>query len=120
MATNTMQDIHLDALDADGVPLDTFGCRLAQIRQAMGWNVEEAASACGLVGQTWRNWEAGTTPRNVLVIADQIAVRTGCNARWIVWGQNWKFHAGPHLQLVQDDDATITEPTGRGVLRSVQ
>ena len=35
-----------------------FGARLALIRQRMAWgNVKEAALACGLPVESWRNWE---------------------------------------------------------------
>lgn len=68
------------------VPTDTFGSRLALIRQHFGWNVLEAATACGLNDQTWRNWEAGTSPRGMDKVARQIADATGCDYRWLLVG----------------------------------
>lgn len=70
----------------DWVPTDTFGARLALIRQANGWNVKEAAEACGLDDQSWRNWEAGRKPRRMDEIALQIARATRCDYVWLLAG----------------------------------
>lgn len=66
----------------------TFGARLALIRQRMGWgNVKEAAVACGLPVESWRNWERdGMEPRRLITIAMTIATRTGCDYLWLVHG----------------------------------
>jgi transcriptional regulator with XRE-family HTH domain len=66
--------------------LDTFGARLAAIRHKLGWNVKEAALACGLPPQNWRNWEAGDEPRRLVTIAMAIAGRTGVGLDWLVYG----------------------------------
>lgn len=69
------------------VPELTFGARLALVRQRMGWNVKEAARACGLPAQSWRGWEAhGHAPRNFITIAMQIASTTGVDLDWLVYG----------------------------------
>lgn len=52
----------------------------------MGWNVKEAALACGLPPQSWRNWEAGKRPLNVVEVCDAIATRTGADADWLLRG----------------------------------
>ncbi len=69
------------------IPTDTFGARLALIRQRFGWNVVEAAEACSLNDETWRQWEkTGRTPRNVFDVARKIADATGCDYDWLVVG----------------------------------
>lgn len=69
------------------VPSDTFGTRLAMLRQALGgWNVKRAATACKLDPQSWRNWEAGHGCRNMESVARQIADATGCDYTWLMAG----------------------------------
>lgn len=71
------------------VPSDeTFGARLALIRQRMGWgNVKKAAEECGLPVQSWRTWERdGVTPHRLVTIAMTISTRTGCDYLWLVHG----------------------------------
>jgi transcriptional regulator with XRE-family HTH domain len=66
---------------------DTFGARLALIRQRMGWNIAEAARECGLGTENWRLWEqAGRTPSKLVTIAMAIATRSGCDYLWLVHG----------------------------------
>lgn len=57
----------------------TFGARLALVRQRMGWgNVKEAALACGLAVESWRNWERdGRQPRDYVDVCRAISTRTG-------------------------------------------
>ena len=69
------------------VPELTFGARLALVRQRMGWNVKEAARACGLPAQSWRGWELqGRAPHNFVTVALQIATATGVDLDWLVYG----------------------------------
>ena len=68
------------------VPEMTFPARLALVRNRMGWNAKEAAFACGLPAQSWRNWEAGIRPRDLVEVAKQIAEHTGCSAAWLAMG----------------------------------
>ena len=70
------------------VPIDTFGARLALLRQALGgWNVKRTADACELDDQKWRNWEAGKSkPRDLEGVARQIADATGCDYVWLMAG----------------------------------
>jgi transcriptional regulator with XRE-family HTH domain len=67
---------------------DTFGARLALVRQRMGWgNVKEAAMACGVPAGSWRNWERdGRLPRDLAKIAALIAERTGADCDWLIRG----------------------------------
>lgn len=68
---------------------DTFGARLALVRQRMGWgNVAEAAQACDIPVPSWRNWERdGRTPRGIVEIASKIAERSGCDYLWLLTGR---------------------------------
>lgn len=68
------------------VPEDTFGSRLALVRQRMGWNVTEAAEACGLSDESWRQWERGRKPRDYEAVVTKIAVKTGCSRAWLTFG----------------------------------
>ncbi len=70
------------------VPEDTFGSRLAQVRQRMGWNIKEAAQECGLPPQSWRNWESGHAPRDLAEVCRKISEHTGVSAEWLVFGQS--------------------------------
>jgi transcriptional regulator with XRE-family HTH domain len=62
----------------------TFGARLALVRHACGWNAKEAALACGLPFQSWRNWEMnGRLPRDLIGTCHQIAEHTGVDVAWL-------------------------------------
>lgn len=68
---------------------DTFGARLAMIRQHKGWgNVKEAALACGIPVQSWRTWERdGKQPRYYPYVCQQIAERSGADFSWLLDGR---------------------------------
>lgn len=67
---------------------DSFAARLAMIRHAMGWNIKEAALACGFPPGSWREWELrGRDPRGLANIAEQIAERTGADEYWLMTGK---------------------------------
>lgn len=69
------------------VPELTFAARLALVRHKMGWNVKEAATACGFAAQSWRGWELqGREPHRLTTIAMTIATRTGVDYLWLVHG----------------------------------
>lgn len=66
---------------------DTFGARLALVRQHMRWNIKEAASECGVPAATWRLWELeGVEPRRYFETASAIAERVGCDLAWLMGG----------------------------------
>jgi hypothetical protein len=68
---------------------DSFGARLALVRQRMGWNMKEAALACGLKYNTWRSWELeGREPHKLRDVCLQIASNTGCNHIWLQTGED--------------------------------
>jgi hypothetical protein len=64
----------------------TFGARLALVRQRMGWgNVKEAAVACGLPVESWRNWERdGRLPRDLMGVGQAVSARSGCDLGWLI------------------------------------
>jgi transcriptional regulator with XRE-family HTH domain len=66
---------------------DHFAVRLVLVRHQMGWNAKEAALACGISPQSWREWElSGRRPRDYEGVCKQIAARTGCNLIWLMAG----------------------------------
>lgn len=64
---------------------DSFGARLALVRQRMGWgNVKEAALACGIPPQSWRTWERDNVqPRDFMGAVQRVVERTGCDEAWL-------------------------------------
>lgn len=83
---------------------NTFGARLALIRWQMGWNMKEAALACGFSQQSWRGWELqGHDPRGFADVAERIAERTGVDEYWILTGKEPATPTDP-------DDGGISTP----------
>lgn len=76
------------ALQHDPLPLETFGTRLAIVRQYLGgWNVKRTASACGIDDQTWRNWEAGRNlPHDLEGVCRRISEALGIDYVWLMVG----------------------------------
>ena len=70
------------------IPVDTFGARLAIVRQYLGgWNVTRAADAVGLDDQTWRSWECGRSrPRDYPLVCRTISERLGIDYVWLMLG----------------------------------
>ena len=67
---------------------DTFGARLALVRQRFGWNLKEASLACGLPQNAWLEWESkGRVPRNFAQVAEQISDATGADDYWLMTGR---------------------------------
>jgi len=65
----------------------TFAARLALIRQRMGWNIKEAARACGLSDSSWREWElSDRRPRDYEYVCKQIANVAWCDLHWLMTG----------------------------------
>ena len=64
-----------------------FAARLVLVRHEMGWNLKEAALACGAKPQSWREWELESRkPRDYEKVCRQIAERSGCNLVWLMTG----------------------------------
>lgn len=68
------------------IPEDTFGSRLAQVRQALGMNVTTAAKACGLSAENWRQWEHGRSPRRMDTVARTVADTLRVDYVWLLTG----------------------------------
>ena len=107
------------AVEQAWVPQDTVGARLALVRQHMRWNVTEAAEACGVTPNSWRNWEADKSPRDWPRTAVKISRVTGCDYRWLVgggelraMGYNHDIAGSSPLVLLKGTDSPI-----QGVLR---
>jgi len=67
--------------------IESFGVRLVLVRHQMGWNAKEAALACGIAAQSWREWEqSGRRPRDYEGVCRQIAERTRCDLIWLMTG----------------------------------
>lgn len=82
-----MSDLAQDPqVDTPWVPEDTFGARLALIRNRKGWNIRQAALACGTSDHNWRAWEHGTIPRSLFKVASKIAEVSGCDYDWLLIG----------------------------------
>lgn len=67
-------------------PEDTFGTRLRLVRYQLGLSVEELSARCGVRTPTWSSWERGTAPRGMNRIVERIAVETGVDRDWLMWG----------------------------------
>lgn len=91
---------------------EALGARLALVRWRKGWNAKEAAIACGLPPQSWRDWEAGARPRDMVDICRKIAERTDVNFYWLLTGETPTAASGgpggkgsrrlPHLDSNQE------------------
>lgn len=69
------------------IPEDTFGARLALIRQRNGWNHVQAAAACDINDETWRKWEkTGRSPQDLYNVVRKISDATGCDYDWLLRG----------------------------------
>jgi hypothetical protein len=67
--------------------VDSFGARLALVRQYLGgWNVKRTAQRCGIDEQSWRNWEQGSKPRDLIAVCRQISDSTDVDYAWLALG----------------------------------
>jgi hypothetical protein len=81
------QPDHADDTGEGDIPLDTFGTRLAIVRQSMGgWNIKRAALECGLDPGSWGAWEKGASPQRREEIARKISDRTRFSYQWLMVG----------------------------------
>lgn len=65
----------------------TFGARLALLRRQMRWNVAEASTECGLPLNSWRRYEGGNRPRDLVDVVSKISSRTGVDRMWLMFGE---------------------------------
>lgn len=99
----------------DWIPKDTFGARLALVRQHMGWNVKEAGEACDITPNSWSNWEHGRKPRDLHDVARTIADASGCSYRWLMLGSGGGLLLSPQDET-SDEDFSEAEPPDLMVL----
>lgn len=83
---------------------DSFGARLALVRQHLGLNVKAAAERAGLDHSSWGTWERGRQPRDLLDKARQISEALGCDFIWLLTGSSGSHadtvpYLAPYLNL---------------------
>jgi excisionase family DNA binding protein len=79
----------------------TFGARLALVRYTMGWNLKEAALACGFSATTWRGWElSGHVPRDFMDKAHGIARTAGCDVQWLIGIDHGPFEGRADVEVL--------------------
>jgi transcriptional regulator with XRE-family HTH domain len=85
------------------VPAESFGGRLALVRQHFGWNVKEAAMKCHVPVETWRGWERDhTQPRRYLEVCRMIAEATGASYDWLLDGRRFPSPRSAHTPEYTD------------------
>lgn len=95
------------------IPDDSsFAARLALIRWQKRWNQKEAALACGFPYSTWRAWEDGAHPHDVVGASTQIAERTGADEYWLLTGRRGNEN-GPRPTGRSDEGLNEGEDTVR-------
>lgn len=52
----------------------------------MGWNVSQAAQACGLSASSWKNWEAGKGCEHMESVCRKVANASGVSYDWLTAG----------------------------------
>jgi hypothetical protein len=104
----------------DRIPEDTFGARLAIVRQKMQWNISEAAEACGLKAATWTLWEHEVNlPRNLYGVCSAIADASGFSYDWLLRGGPLASPAGVRNRWFSPSERPLipggkSHPTGPG------
>ena len=88
------------------VPRDTFGARLVLLRRELDLSTEEIAGRCGLNRATWQTWEHGSSPRNMSAVVAQIALATGADRDWLMWGGPLGGLNSPPAQPAMNDNDT--------------
>ncbi len=66
---------------------DSFGARLALVRQAMDWNQRRASEQCGFSPRMWATWEDGSEPQRREAVCQAISERTGVDYIWLMTGR---------------------------------
>ncbi len=79
----------------------TLGARLAMVRHRMGWNVKEAALACGLPVQSWRGWEKGMRPRDYVDVCTRVSATSGAALDWLLTGSGVSPGGGPGVDATE-------------------
>ena len=90
-----------------------FPVRLMLVRHQMGWNLKEAALACGLPPQCWRHWELqGRRPRDYESLCKQIAKHTGCDLLWLMSGEPGDGATAAPIATIRGRSSPAFQPTG--------
>lgn len=99
----------------------TFGARLALVRQHMGWtNIKEAAEACAIAPQTWRQWESDKfVPRQLVHACMKIAGVTGVDYRWLALGPEDQAPADSESLARVTGGYTAVLPIGERVIAAI-
>lgn len=97
----------------------SFGARLALVRHRMGWNIKEAALACGVPPASWRAWELnGSSPRDMVNIAIRISKRSGCDTYWLA-GFDVAPTDGPEVEVsTRSSLRLVPDPSDSGLLHA--
>jgi transcriptional regulator with XRE-family HTH domain len=75
---------------------ESFGARLALVRNHLGLNVAKAAELAGEDDSNWQNWERGVKPRDMVEKARKISEALGCNFLWLLTGSSEAGKATPY------------------------
>jgi transcriptional regulator with XRE-family HTH domain len=88
------------------VPTESFGSRLALVRQHMGWNVKEAADVCKIPPESWRRWERDhRLPRGYVDVCRAIASATGASYDWLLDGRRFPSPRSAHTPQYAERDS---------------
>lgn len=101
----------------DWIPsTDDFAARLVLIRHEMGWNLKEAALACGIRAQSWREWELEhRKPRDYEGVCQQISERSGCNKVWLMSGYRPPPGGGAPRAPIPADESLLSGSNRRAL-----
>lgn len=87
MTLSTGQPVETREGGRGGIPQDTFAVRLAAVRIFAGnLTIQQAAERCGLVDQSWSNWERGVNPRDKSDVVAAISAALEIDRDWLMWG----------------------------------
>lgn len=75
-----------DEQESPRIPRDSFAVRLAIIRTELGKNMSDMAELVGYPTATYRTWEKGAMPHDLVAVAKRIEERTGYDALWVIRG----------------------------------
>jgi len=95
------------------VPVDTFAARLVLARLHAGnLTLQQAAARCGLVDQSWSNWERGAKPRDLVDVVAAISESLGIDRDWLMYGGPLSQPERP-IRRLRSDRTTVRYQPGR-------
>jgi transcriptional regulator with XRE-family HTH domain len=95
---------------------ESFGARLALVRNHLGLNVAKAAELAGEDDSNWQNWERGVKPRDMVDKARKISEALGCNFLWLLTGSTEGSNATAGYPWAYD---SLSDPAVAGALLDV-